>query len=183
MPPSLLLTQNYNLTSPHFNSFPAVSQQQNFFERKLTQPAQKKRKPTTPKTHGQCSPKHETTPESKKVKLSNLGALENPDPRIFPLSPSVTLLTPHVTTTPKLPKIVKKSAKNTKIAQKITKNVRFLRKNTKKYQFSTIFLPQNAPRLVKLRNYSPHLRTSKFSPSASSCALFPSSNPISSSLK
>jgi len=67
-------------------------------------------------------------------------------------SPSVHLPTPHVTTTPKLPKIVKKSAKNTKIAQKMTKSARFLQKNTKKYQFFTIFLPQNGPKPTNSRH-------------------------------
>jgi len=58
---------------------------------------------------------------------------------------------PHVTTTPKLPKIVIESAKNTNFYQEMTKSARFLHKNTKKYQFFTIFLSQMRPKPTTLR--------------------------------
>jgi hypothetical protein len=76
------------------------------------------------------------------------------------------LLTPHVTTTLKPPKIVKEITKNTKIAQKMTKSARFLQKNTKKYQFFTIFLPHSRPKPTPLRHFETRTHTlfSSFTP-------------------
>jgi hypothetical protein len=82
------------------------------------------------------------------------------DHYFFPLSPSVLLLIPPVTTTPKPPKIVKESAKNTNFYQKMTKSARFLQKNTKKYQFFTIFLTQITPKFTTFRQ----IRKPKFYP-------------------
>jgi len=74
----------------------------------------------------------------------------DPLPKIL-VSPSVQLLTPHVTTTPKPPKIVKKIQIFTNFYQKVRAFYQFLQKNTKKYQFFTIFLSQMRPKPTNLR--------------------------------